>query len=101
MPLLVTVKVPPAAKVAPFNVSPDTKAAVVNETVPHGTAVEHVPRPMPSTVVRLEPVRVSPAAFPERVPLVLLKPTSVAKADNGRAKASKAIHTIRFIITSS
>src|SRR6267378_2392999 len=97
VPLPVMVKVPPGLKTAPLVVSPDASAPVVKDTVPQGKAVEHVPVPRPVTPVRLEPVRVKPAELPERIPPVLLKSTLPAKADNGRAKASRAIHTIRFI----
>jgi hypothetical protein len=45
-----------------------------------------------------EPVRLNPAELPERVPPLFVKSTELsAKAANGRAIASRAIKTMRFI----
>jgi hypothetical protein len=47
----------------------------------------------------VEPLRLIPALLPERVPPLLVKSTwLVANAARGRARASRAINTIRFMI---
>src|ERR1700692_1517341 len=97
VPLPTIMNVPPAANLPPLTTSPDVMAAVVNDTVPHGTAVEQVPKPR-VVPVRFEPVRVRPAELPVRVPPVLLKSMLPAKAAIGRAMASKTSNTIRFIL---
>jgi hypothetical protein len=69
--------------------------------LPHGANVAQVPDPRPTTEVMLAPLRVRPAEFPAKVPLVLLKSTLPAKAATGKARASRAIIAIRFMIKSS
>jgi hypothetical protein len=56
------------------------------------------PPPSPVTDVSSDPVKVRPADDPARVPELLLKSTSPAKAARGTARASTAIKTIRFMI---
>ncbi len=91
---------PELLNVPPVVRLPEVNAPVVKLTLPHGVAVEHVPDPRPITVVRLDPLRVSPALLPAKVPPVLPKSTLPAKAATGKARASKAIKTIRFMIKS-
>src|SRR5882672_1843626 len=98
VPLPVIWKVlPELLNVAPVVRLPEISEPVVNATLPHGTAVEQVPSPRPITEVRFEPERVRPALLPAKVPPVLPKSTLPAKAAAGKARASKAIITIRFI----
>ena len=77
---------------------PEISDPVVNVKLPHDVTWEQVPIPSPVTPVRLEPESVKPAELPVRVPPLLLKSTLPAKAATGKARASRAIQIIRFII---
>src|SRR6266851_4694891 len=98
VPLPIIWKVlPTLLNVPPVVRLPDVNAPVVKPTLPHGAKVAQVPAPRPITEVRFEPVRVSPALLPAKVPPVFPKSTLPAKAATGKARASKAIRTIRFM----
>src|SRR5258708_11598939 len=98
VPLPMIWKVLPALlKIPPVVRLPEVSIPVVKDTLPHGVAVEQVPSPRPITVVRFEPVRVSPALLPAKVPPVFPKSTLPAKAATGKARANRAIRTIRFM----
>src|SRR6266852_7027540 len=97
VPLPMIWNVPPAANVAPVVRLPEVNAPVVKPTLPHGAKVAQVPAPRPITEVRFEPVRVSPALLPAKMQPVFPKSTLPAKAATGKARASRAIRTIRFM----
>src|SRR6266852_6765706 len=88
---------PTLLNVPPVVRLPEVNAPVVKVTLPHGANVAQVPDPRPITEVRFEPVRVSPALLPAKVPPVFPKSTLPAKAAIGQARASRAIRTIRFM----
>src|ERR1700685_710597 len=78
----------------------ETKAPVLKLTDPRAPAIWPIPL-KPSTPINVDPVRTRPDELPVKVPPALLKSTAPANAAIGRAKASNAINTIRFIATSS
>jgi hypothetical protein len=94
--LPVIVKLPPLAKVPPICKLPLDSAPVEKLKFPRPPVTK--PRPFrPLTAMSSEVPRVNPAELPERTPALLVKSTEPANAASGRAIASKAIKTIRFI----
>jgi hypothetical protein len=90
-------KLPPLAKVPPIcKLPPAISAPVEKLTLPRPPVTRPAPfRPL--TAMSSEPLRLNPAELPERMPVLLVKSTEPATAASGRAIASKAIKTIRFI----
>jgi hypothetical protein len=91
------VKIPPPANVPPICRLPPVSAPVEKLTDPSAPVTRAAP-PRPFTAMSSDPDKPNPAELPERVPPLFVKSTEVsANAANGRAIASRAIKSMRFI----
>ncbi len=94
-------KLPPPLKIAPSWRFPLINAPVEKLKLPKSP----VTRPKllsPLTAINSEPLRLNPALLPDKVPPLFVKSIELlANAASGKATTSRAIHKIRFIMTSS
>jgi len=96
-PFPVTKKLPPAANVPPPFRLPLVNAPVEKLNDPKLPVTSPMPF-KPFTAMRVEPLSDNPAVLPDSRPAPLVKSTELpANAARGKAKASRAIKTIRFI----
>src|SRR4029077_8225051 len=85
-------KLPPGARVPPFCMSPLVNAPVVKVKDPRfaPTAVPYL--------IKVEPARAKPPAFPMTTPPALTRPISLAKPHNGRPNATDVKHATYLML---